>query len=104
MTAPLWDFPAVPAGKGPVRGQLAGALDAARAAGQDPPEDLALVALALADRIDEAIARRERRGFTLLTAEYRAARAQLFDGLPAGGDGFDAAFATFLEAEARNGQ
>lgn len=100
MTVPLWDYPPVPAGRGPLRTKLTEQVAAAEAAGQVPAPDLVLVAGALADAIDDAIARRVRRGFVLLTSEYRAARAQLFDGLPAGADGFDDAFATFLADEA----
>lgn len=72
-------------------------IDQAAADGHELPEDLALVALSLADRIDTANARDERRGFVMLTAEYRAARAQLFDGLDqAGADPLDAALSEFL--------
>lgn len=72
-------------------------IDQAKADQHELADDLALVALSLADRIDSANARDERRGFVMLTAEYRAARAQLFDGLDAAGaDPLDAALSEFL--------
>ncbi len=95
MTQPLWETPAPAAG--PLRRILSGQIDAARQGGADLPDDLALIALSLADRIDYANAHHERRGFVMLTAEYRQARDQLFAGVGAGdGDGFDAALAEFV--------
>lgn len=98
MTNPLFPVPARPAG--PLRELLAGRLDALRADGHDLPDDLALVTLSLADRIDAANAGGDRRGFVMLTAEYRAARRDLLEGLDdAGTDPLDAAIAAFRASE-----
>jgi phosphate uptake regulator len=100
VTAPLWDLPA--AEPGALRGILTRQIEAATAAGADLPEDLALIALSLADRIDQANVRGERRGFVLLTSEYRQARGDLFAGVAAASDAdtFDAALAEFVEKTA----
>jgi len=91
----LWEAPALTAGA--LRRSLTAAVRKAHDDGHDLPDDLILVALSLADRIDWANARGERRGFVMLTAEYRSARAQLFDGLAgAADDGFEAAMGEFL--------
>jgi hypothetical protein len=95
VTDPL--FAALPGPAGPLR-----ALLDARVAevGGDLPADLVLVVRSLADRIDSANAARQYRGFVMLTAEYRAARRDLFDGVGVGDDGFDQALAAFRAAEA----
>ena len=59
------------------------------------------VAQSLADRIDAANAVHAYRGFVLLTAEYRAARRDLFEGVANddAGDDLAAALAEFRAAE-----
>lgn len=97
----LWEIPAPgrrPAG--PLRTLLTARVRKATDDGHDIPEDLALVALSLADRIDIANGGGDRRGFVMLCAEYRAARDQLLGGLEAAAnDGFDAALAEFVAGE-----
>jgi hypothetical protein len=98
MTDALFDAPTRPAG--PVRRALAGKLDQLRADGHDLADDLALVTLSLADRIDAANAGGDRRGYVMLSAEYRAARRDLLEGLDdVGTDPLDAAIAAFRESE-----
>jgi hypothetical protein len=71
------------------------------AAGNVLAADLALVVQSLADRIDIANTGMQSRGFVMLTAEYRAARRDLFDGADDGGaDPFEASMAAFLAADA----
>jgi hypothetical protein len=90
----LWTLPA-PSGE--LRRRLTARIERARADGHDIPVDLELVTLALADHIDRATARGERRGFVMLTAEYRSCRDQLFAGADADGtDPLDTAMADFL--------
>lgn len=100
MTLPL--FGDTPARRhGPVRR----ALDAKiTAAGGVVDDDLAIVARSLADRIDAANAAGERRGFVLLTGEYRQARAELFAEVShaAGPDPFTAALDAFRDAAAHD--
>jgi hypothetical protein len=102
MSSPLFDIPSRPAG--PLRRLLATRLESIEAAGHDLPGDLALVALSLADRIDAANAGGDRRGFVMLTAEYRAARRDLLEGFDdAGTDPLDAAIAAFESADSGSG-
>ena len=54
---------------------------AEQTAGRDLPGDLLHVVESLADRIDAANAAGAYRGFVMLTAEYRAARADLLGDL-----------------------
>lgn len=78
---------------------LSARLDAVRSQGHDIAEDLALVALSLADRIDAANLAGDRRGFVMLASEYRAARRDLLEGLDDGdADPLDAALAEFRAA------
>lgn len=106
MTGPaLFDVPGRPAGL--VRRALDARLDMLRAAGADLPEDLAVVAQALADRVDGANAGGDRRGYVMLSAEYRAARRDLLEGIAqdAGAtDPLTAALADFRAATAGNAQ
>jgi len=87
---------------GPV-GQLRATLDALiaerTAAGAELAPDLVLVTESLADRIDAANAVHAYRGLVLLTAEYRAARRDLFESVGDADDGLDAALAEFRAAE-----
>ena len=69
-TDPL--FAVLPGPHGPLRRLLA-----EQTAGRDLPGDLLHVVESLADRIDAANAAGAYRGFVMLTAEYRAARAEL---------------------------
>lgn len=97
MTDPL--FAVLPGPAGPLRTLF----DAEVAkAGPDLPADLVLVVAHLADRIDWAVGGRQYRGFVMLTAEYRAARRDLFGDLGAGvdDDGFAEALAALSAAEA----
>lgn len=102
MSDPLFDLVALPA---PHAGPLRKALDLRVAdcaeAEVDLPADLLVVARALADRIDSAIASRQYRGFVMLTAEYRSARRDLFENVAGTGDddGFAAALAEFEASE-----
>lgn len=94
-------FAALPGPAGPLRELLDAKV--AELAGQrvDLPADLVLVVQSLADRIDSANAARQYRGFVMLTAEYRAARRDLFEVVAGvGDDGFDQALAEFRAAEA----
>jgi len=97
----LWQIPAPGARPaGPLRRLLTARIERATADGNDIPEDLALVALSLADRIDVANGGGDRRGFVMLCAEYRAARDQLLGGIDAAAaDPFDAQFQAFVAAE-----
>ncbi len=102
MTNPLFDLVAAPAPHaGPLRVALDGKI-AEAAEGEVPVDaDLMVVARALADRIDSAIAARQYRGFVMLTAEYRSARRDLFEHVAGdtGDDGFAAALAAFEASE-----
>jgi hypothetical protein len=69
-TDPL--FALLPGSHGPLRRLLA-----EQTGGRDLPGDLLHVVESLADRIDAANAAGAYRGFVMLTAEYRAARAEL---------------------------
>src|SRR6476620_2187790 len=73
-TDPL--FALLPGSHGPLRRLLA-----EQTAGRDLPGDLLHVVESLADRIDAANAAGAYRGFGMLTAEYRAARAALLGDL-----------------------
>jgi hypothetical protein len=57
--------------------------------GRDLPGDLLHLVESLADRIDAANAAGAYRGFVMLTAEYRAARAELFGDAAPADDSFD---------------
>lgn len=99
MTDPL--FAALPGPRGPLRTLLDARVAELRAAGQDLADDLVLVVASLADRIDDANGARAYRGFVMLTAEYRAARRDLLDGLDDGGaDPLEAALVAFRESQA----
>lgn len=98
-TPPLWEMPARPAGR--MRAALDAMIDLLRTGGADVPEDLAIVAQSLADRIDAANAGGDRRGYVMLTAEYRAARADLLEGVvtsATGSDPLEQAWAEFSAA------
>jgi len=73
-TDPL--FTVLPGPHGPLHRLLA-----EQTAGPDLPGDLLHVVESLADRIDAANAAGAYRGFVMLTAEYRAARAELLGDL-----------------------
>jgi hypothetical protein len=91
--------PAVPAG--PLRQALDSLVTELTGSGTDLPADLVLVAQSLADRIDDANRSRVSRGFGILTAEFRAARRDLFAGTGVTpDDSFAAALAEFRAAEA----
>jgi hypothetical protein len=62
---------------------------AEQTAGRDLPGDLLHVVESLADRIDAANAAGAYRGFVMLTAEYRAARADLLGVEPAAAGSLD---------------
>lgn len=97
----LWEIPA-PGRRptGPLRELLTARIRKAVADGHDVPEDLALVAVSLADRIDIANGNGDRRGFVMLCSEYRAAREQLLGGIDAdAADPFDAEFSKFVATE-----
>lgn len=83
-----------------MRSALDAHLDELRAAGAAVPADLTIVVQSLADRIDAANSGGDRRGYYMLTAEYRAARADLLDGVVTSGDGdpFERAWAEFNAA------
>ena len=103
MTDPL--FAALPGPAGPLRRLLDERIGELTAAGHVLEQDLALVVRSLADRIDDANAGRAYRGFVMLTAEYRAARRDLFADLDDGGaDPLEAALGAFLAAEAGDPQ
>jgi hypothetical protein len=100
-TEPLWTEPARPHGL--VRKALDARIASLRAAGSDLPDDLAVVAQSLADRIDAANAGGDRRGYVMLSAEYRAARRDLLEGVMSvdnGPDPLAAALADFRAATA----
>jgi hypothetical protein len=102
-TDPLWTEPARPHGL--IRRALDAKIALLRDAGNDVPEDLAIVTAALADRIDSANAGGDRRGYVMLSAEYRQARHDLFDGITDNGGGPDpltVALADFRNAQAGN--
>jgi hypothetical protein len=99
MTDPL--FAALPGPVGPLRVLLDARIDELTGQGHPLEPDLALVVRSLADRIDTANATRRDRGFVILTAEYRAARRDLFADLDDGGaDPFEAALVEFRAAAA----
>jgi hypothetical protein len=85
---------------GPIRLALDGRL--AQLEGRDWEPDLVLLVQALADRVDQGVAMRDRRGFVQLTAEYRAARIDLFGADDGGIDALDAAIEAFTSAENGN--
>jgi hypothetical protein len=97
VTDPL--FAVLPGPAGPLRTLFD---DQVAAAGVELPADLVLVVAHLADRIDWAVGGRQYRGFVMLTAEYRAARRDLFGDVAAGDDddGFAEALAALSAAEA----
>lgn len=100
MTGPAL-FDVVPsAAVGPMRRLLAARIGELTGAGHAIAADLAELALSLADRIDRANAGGDRRGFVMLSAEYRSARRDLFEGLDDanGDDGFEAALSAFRAA------
>jgi len=99
VTDPL--FAALPGPAGALRKVLDERIAELAGQGVELPADLALVSRSLADRIDSANAARAYRGFVMLTAEYRAARRDLFDGVAgAEDDGFEEALAAFRATEA----
>lgn len=94
-------FAALPGPVGPLRRLLDDRVAALADQGHELEADLLLVVRSLADRIDDANATRAFRGFVMLTAEYRAARRDLFDGVDdSGPDPLEAALAEFRAAEA----
>jgi len=98
VTDPL--FAALPGPTGPLRRLLDARIAELTDGGQTLQADLALVVRSLADRIDQANASRAYRGFVMLTAEYRAARRDLFADLDDGGaDPLEVALAEFRAAE-----
>lgn len=101
MTA-LFDLPGPPPGL--IRRALDKWLDALRADGATVPEDLAICAQMLADRVDQANSGGDRRGYVMLSAEYRAARRDLLEGITtdvgAGPDPLTLALAEFRAATA----
>lgn len=98
----LFDAPTRPAG--PVRLALDARLAKLDAAGADVPGDLAVLAQSLADRVDAANAGGDRRGYVMLSAEYRAARHDLLEGLAddSAADPLEAALADFRAAQVGN--
>lgn len=99
MTEALFTVTVGPSGAhGPIRLALDGRM--MQLEGRDWEPDLTLLAQALANRLDQAEAARDRRGFVTLSQEYRACRIDLF-GADDGGadDGLSAAIAAFAEAE-----
>lgn len=95
-TQPLWEMPDRPAGR--MRRALDAMVELLRSGGADVPEDLYIVSQTLADRIDAANAGGDRRGYVMLSAEYRAARADLLEGVvtsATGGDPLEQAWAEF---------
>jgi hypothetical protein len=95
-------FAVLPGPAGQLRTLLNAEVATATGAGAVLPADLVLVCAHLADRIDWAVAGRQYRGFVMLTAEYRAARRELFGDLGAAddSDGFADALAALSAAEA----
>jgi hypothetical protein len=105
MDAALFDLPPRPAG--PVRAALDGQLAKLTATGVDVPSDLAVLTRSLADRVDAANAGGERRGYVMLSAEYRAARQDLLEGITTDAgtaDPLAAALADFRAATAGHAQ
>lgn len=100
MTDPLFAY--LPGPVGPLRAALDQLIADQLTAGAELAPDLALVTRSLADRIDAANAVNAYRGLVLLTAEYRAARRDLFECVAAADDGLDAALAEFRAAETNN--
>lgn len=102
MTEALFGLDAIPAPKhGALRQMLDERVSQLTEQGVDLPGDLVLVVQSLADRIDLANYIRQYRGFVMLTAEYRAARRDLFDGITTeADDGLEAALADFRAAQA----
>ena len=103
MTLPLFGETTRPAG--PLRRVLDAKITTVRAAGVELDDDLALIARSLADRIDAQNVNGDRRGYVLLTGEYRQARGDLF--APAavgGGTGDDDAFSAALDAFRRSAE
>ena len=97
MTDPLFAF--LPGPTGPLRATLDQVIIDQSAAGADLAPDLVLIVRALADRMGAANAVRAYRGLVLLTAEYRAARRDLFECVSDADDGLDAARAESRAAE-----
>jgi hypothetical protein len=87
---------------GPIRLALDGRM--AQLEGRDWEPDLVLLVQVLADRVDQAVAMRDRRGFVQLTAEYRAARVDLMGAGDDGTDALDAAIAAFTASESGHAQ
>lgn len=103
MTDPL--FAALPGPVGPLRALLDARCAELAGQGHQLPADLVLVVASLADRIDAANGAKAYRGFVMLTAEYRAARRDLLEGLDdTGPDPLEAALAEFRAAEAGHPQ
>lgn len=101
MTEALFDVVLTPGRHGPLRQMLDERIGQLTDQGIDLPGDLVLVVQSLADRIDTANAVRAYRGFVILTAEYRAARRDLFDGVnDTADDGLETALAAFRAATA----
>jgi hypothetical protein len=99
MTDPL--FAALPGPIGALRRLLDARVAELQAAGNTLEPDLVLLVRSLADRIDTANATNAYRGFVMLTAEYRAARRDLFDGADDGAaDPLQVALADFRAAAA----
>lgn len=100
--AALFDLPGPPPGL--IRRALDKWLDELRADGARVPEDLAIVAQMLANRVDQANAAANQRGYVMLSAEYRAARHDLLEGITtdvgAGPDPLAVALAEFRAATA----
>jgi hypothetical protein len=99
MSEPLFVVTTAVAGRhGPIRAALDGRL--AQLEGRDWEPDMVLLVQSLADRIDQANAMRDRRGYVTLSAEYRAARIDLFGADDGGGtDPLAEALAAFSAAE-----
>lgn len=93
-------FAALPGPVGPLRAKLDARVSELADGGQLLDPDLVLVVQSLADRIDDANAARAFRGFVMLTAEYRSARRDLFEGVTDdhGPDALDVALAEFRAA------
>lgn len=103
MSEPLFVVTTAVAGThGPIRAALDGRL--AQLEGRDWEPDLVLLVQVLGDRVDQAVAMRDRRGFVQLTAEYRAARIDLFGADDGGTDALDLALQAFAAAEGSDPQ
>lgn len=101
MTAPLFEVPGPPPGR--VRLALDARVEQLAAAGHELPGDLLAVAQALASRLDAANSGGARNGYVMLSAEYRAARRDLLEGVGAddgGTDSLEQAIADFRAAQA----